>query len=55
MRHEYAWRSVVIAVLLGLIGVLVILQMLRIQNSPEAMVFREQSVLYGRKLETFHP
>jgi cell division protein FtsI/penicillin-binding protein 2 len=55
MRHEYAWRSVVIAILLGLIGVLVIAQMLRIQNSPEAMVFREQSVLYGRKLETFHP
>jgi cell division protein FtsI/penicillin-binding protein 2 len=29
--------------------------MLRIQNSPEAKLFREQSLLYGRKLETFHP
>jgi cell division protein FtsI/penicillin-binding protein 2 len=55
MRREYVWRSLVIAGLLGLLGVSVIVQMLRIQNSPEALIFREQSALYGRKLETFHP
>jgi len=55
MRRQYAWRSIVIAALLGFVGASVILQMLRIQNSPEANVFREQSALYGRKLETFHP
>jgi cell division protein FtsI/penicillin-binding protein 2 len=55
MRREYVWRSLVIAGLLGLLGVAVIVQMLRIQNSPEAKLFREQSLLYGRKLETFHP
>jgi cell division protein FtsI/penicillin-binding protein 2 len=55
MRREYVWRSLVIAALLGLVGASVIVQMVRIQNSPEALIFREQSALYGRKLETFHP
>jgi cell division protein FtsI/penicillin-binding protein 2 len=55
MRQQYAWRSIVIAALLGFLAASVILQMLRIQNSPEANVFREQSALYGRRLETFHP
>jgi len=55
MRQEYAWRSLVIAALLAFVGASVVLQMLRIQYSPEAQVFREQSALYGRKLETFHP
>jgi len=55
MRQEYAWRSLVIAALLAFVCASVVLQMLRIQYSPEAQVFREQSALYGRKLETFHP
>lgn len=55
MRQQYAWRSIVIAALLGFVAASVVLQMLRIQNSPEANVFREQSALYGRRLETFHP
>jgi cell division protein FtsI/penicillin-binding protein 2 len=55
VRQEYAWRSLVIAGILAFIGASVILQMLRIQNSPEALVFRAQSAIYGRKLETFHP
>jgi cell division protein FtsI/penicillin-binding protein 2 len=55
MRQQYAWRSIVIASLLGFVAASVILQMIRIQNSPEANVFREQSALYGRRLETFHP
>ncbi|HEY5984725.1 MAG TPA: penicillin-binding protein 2 [Anaerolineales bacterium] len=55
MRSEYNWRSLLIVALLGIFGALVIVQMVRIQNSPEAQVFRAQSALYGRKLETFHP
>jgi len=55
MKQQYAWRSLVIAALLAFIGASVILQLLRIQYSPEAQNFREQSALYGRKLETFHP
>jgi cell division protein FtsI/penicillin-binding protein 2 len=55
MRQEYSWRSLLIAGLLAVLGALVVLQMLRIQNSPEAQIFREQSALYGRKLQTFHP
>jgi cell division protein FtsI/penicillin-binding protein 2 len=55
MRAQYAWRSILIGSLLGFVAASVILQMLRIQNSPEANVFREQSALYGRQLQTFHP
>jgi len=55
MRQEYAWRSILVTVLLGMLGTAVVIQMVRIQNSPEALIFREQSALYGRKLETFRP
>lgn len=55
MRQQYAWRSVLIAVLLAFMGAAVVLQMIRIQNSPGASAFRDQSHLYSRQLETFHP
>jgi cell division protein FtsI/penicillin-binding protein 2 len=55
MRREYAWRSLVVACLLAFIGASVTLQIFRIQNSPEARVFREQAALFSRELRTFYP
>jgi cell division protein FtsI/penicillin-binding protein 2 len=55
MRQEYAWRSLVLAGFLGFVGVSVILQIIRIQNSPEAEIFRQQSVAYANVTETFYP
>ncbi len=55
MRQQYAWRSLVLASLLGFVGVLVMLQMVRIQTSPEAAIFRTQSQQYESSLETFYP
>lgn len=55
MRQQYAWRSLVLAGLLAFVAVLVILQMLRIQNSPEAAIFRTQSQDYASILKTFYP
>lgn len=55
MRQQYAWRSLVIACLLGFIGLSVILQILRIQNSPEARIFRAQAAQYASILRTYYP
>ena len=55
MRQEYAWRSFVLAGLLGLIGVSIILQIIRIQNSPEAATFRKQTASQANVTETYYP
>lgn len=55
MRQQYAWRSLVLAGLLAFIAVLVMLQMARLQNSPEAGIFRAQSQEYASVLQTYYP
>ncbi len=55
MRQSYAWRSLLLAGLLAFIGVSIILQIVRIQNSPEATIFRAQSKAYETVLQTFYP
>jgi cell division protein FtsI/penicillin-binding protein 2 len=55
MRQRYAWRSFALAGVLGFIGVLIILQIIRIQNSPEAAIFRAQAVNDANILRTYFP
>lgn len=55
MRQQYAWRSLVLAGLLGFVGVSIILQIIRIQNSPEAAIFRAQAAEYANILKTYYP
>ena len=55
MRSQYAWRSVAVAILLGFVGISIILQMLRIQYSPEAAIFRVQAEQYANSLRTYYP
>lgn len=55
MRQSYAWRSLLLAGILAFIGAAIILQIVRIQNSPEASVFRVQAAEYASVLETFYP
>jgi cell division protein FtsI/penicillin-binding protein 2 len=55
VRQQYAWRSLVLAGLLAFIAVLVMLQMARLQNSPEAGIFRAQSQEYASVLQTYYP
>jgi cell division protein FtsI/penicillin-binding protein 2 len=55
MRQSYAWRSLLLAGVLAFIGISVILQIVRIQNSPEAAIFRAQAVEYANVLETYYP
>ena len=55
MRERYAWRSLMIATILAFVGVSVILQIIRIQTGPEAVVFRQQGDLYLWVPKTFYP
>lgn len=55
MRQQYAWRSLVVAGILGFVGVSIILQIIRIQNSPEAAIFRAQANEYANVLKTYYP
>jgi cell division protein FtsI/penicillin-binding protein 2 len=45
----------VLALAMGLIAVMVIVQMIRIQYSEEAAIFREQASNYAYELRTFYP
>jgi cell division protein FtsI/penicillin-binding protein 2 len=55
MRQQYAWRSLVLAGLLGFAGLSILLQTIRIQNSPEATIFRAQSADYANIFQTYYP
>jgi len=55
MRQQYANRVQVLAAAMGLIAFAVIVQMTRIQNSPEAAIFRQQASNYAYELRTFYP
>jgi cell division protein FtsI/penicillin-binding protein 2 len=55
VRERYAWRSLMIAGILAFIGLSVILQIIRIQTGPEAVVFRQQGDLYLWVPKTFYP
>ncbi len=55
MRERYAWRSLMIAILLAFVAGTVILQIVRIQTGPEAAVFRAQGADYARVPKTFFP
>lgn len=55
LRQQYAWRALVLTGILGFVGVSIILQILRIQNSPEAAIFRKQAAEYANILKTYYP
>ncbi len=55
MRKQYAWRSLALAACFAVIGLSVIAQMMRIQNSEEADFFRKRFDLYAGRMETIYP
>jgi len=55
MRQQYARRVQALAGAMGLIALAIIVQMTRIQNSPEAAIFRQQASNYAYELRTFYP
>jgi len=55
MRQQYARRTQVLTSAMALIALAIIVQMTRIQNSPEAAIFRQQASNYAYELRTFYP
>ncbi len=55
MRQQYVWRSTALTIFLALTAFAIVAQMVRIQNSREAAIFRQQGDAYASVLETFYP
>jgi len=55
MRQQYARRTQVLTLVMGLVALIIIVQMTRIQNSAEAATFRQQASNYAYELRTFYP
>ena len=55
MRQQYALRIQVLASILALIAFAIVVQMTRIQNSPEADYFRKQVGVYANQLRRYYP
>src|SRR5512139_764127 len=55
MRQQYAVRSLIIAVGFVLIGLAVIVQMIRIQNSEQALIFLSQGDRYAGEFQMVYP
>jgi cell division protein FtsI/penicillin-binding protein 2 len=55
MRQQYAIRSLIITAGFALIGLAVIVQMVRIQNSEQAMIFLSQGDRYAGEFQMFYP
>ncbi|MDD2923382.1 MAG: penicillin-binding protein 2, partial [Anaerolineales bacterium] len=55
MKEQYARRAQVLVAAMGFAALAIIAQMIRIQNSPEADIFRERAANYAYELRTFYP
>lgn len=55
MRQQYGRRIQVLAGALVLFAFAIVLQMTRIQNSPEAEIFRQEAENYAYEWRTFYP
>ena len=55
MKREYNWRSLTIAGLFGLLGLLILAQIIRVQNSQEAQLFLELADRYEGEYRTLYP
>src|SRR5258707_6009524 len=55
MRQQYAIRSLILVAGLVFVGLAVIVQMIRIQNSAQAKTFLSQGDLYAGEFHTFYP
>lgn len=55
MRQQYAVRSLFLVFCFALVGVAILAQMIRIQNSEQASIFLSQGDLYAGEFHTFYP
>src|SRR5512147_681598 len=55
MRQQYAVRSFIIIAGFALVGLAVIVQIIRIQNSEQALLFLSQGDRYAGEFQTVYP
>ena len=55
MRSQYAWRSQALAAVMAFLAVAILGQMVRIQTSKEAAIFRQQGKDFETELRTIYP
>src|SRR5512143_601147 len=55
MRSQYAWRSQALAAVMAFLAVAILGQMVRIQTSKEAAIFRQQGKDFETELRTVYP
>lgn len=55
MRQQYARRSQFLTSVMGVVALAIIVQIVRIQNSTEASIFRKQASDYAYEWQTFYP
>ncbi len=55
MRQQYAWRSKALTGVMALIAIGIIAQIIRIQNSQEAAIFRQAGSDFASELRMFYP
>src|SRR5512147_2861097 len=55
MRQQYAIRSLIIVACFGVVGVAIVVQIIRIQNSEQAMIFLSQGDRYAGEFQTVYP
>ncbi len=55
MRREYAWRSIFVTAWLLLFALVILAQIIRIQRSPEAELFRQQAGEYAMVRRIVYP
>src|SRR5512134_324043 len=55
MRQQYAVRSMIITAGFVLVGLAVIVQIIRIQNSEQALIFISQGDRYAGEFQTVYP
>ena len=55
MKKSYQVRSLSLAVLFAILGIVIVVQVVRIQNSPEAAVFLKQGTRYSGQYQTLFP
>ena len=55
MRQQYSWRSKVLGSVLALVAFVILAQIVRIQTSKEAAIFKNQSRINQSELRTVYP
>jgi cell division protein FtsI/penicillin-binding protein 2 len=55
MRQQYARRSLALTYVMAFFALAILIQIVRIQNSEEAAIFRERASNYANELRTYYP